>query len=51
MMALTAMHGGVLVTNGQRVKHDILIFYDKTKNGFKTQRWTMNAFAYSLDTA
>ena len=59
------MHDDVRCSRDERKKPNTICFYDKTKCGvdvadvvigkyttkYKTRRWTMNAFAYMLDTA
>ena len=58
------MHRSVSITNDARKKPDVIVFYDHTKGGvdamdqmagcfttrFKSNRWTMNALSYVLDT-
>ena len=59
------MHDDVRCGRDKRKKPNTICFYDKTKGGadvvdmvigkyttkYKTRRWTMNVFAYALDTA
>ena len=64
VLVLSTMHKNVHVTQDERMKPDVITFYDHTKGGvdimdqmagfystrMKTHRWTMNAMAYVLDT-
>ena len=64
VLFLSTMHKNVHVTQDERMKPDVITFYDHTKGGvdimdqmagfystrMKTHRWTMNAMAYVLDT-
>lgn len=64
IVVLSTMHSGVSVTNDQRKKPNVHLFYDHTKGGvdivdlisshdttkIKSKRWPINAFAYILDT-
>ena len=64
ILLLSTMHDDVRCSRDERKKPNTICFYDKTKCGvdvadvvigkyttkYKTRRWTMNAFAYMLDT-
>lgn len=64
VLVLTSMHKDVSVTQDQRLKPNVISFYDHTKGGVdvmdqiagvyttrcKTHRWTINALSYVLDT-
>ena len=65
ILALTTMHNQVKLSVDERKKPHALVFYDHTKGGvavvdllsakmstrMKTKRWTLNVFAFILDTA
>ena len=65
ILALTTKHNQVKLSVGERKKSHALVFYDHTKGGvdvvdlisakmltrMKTRRWTLNVFAFMLDTA
>ena len=65
ILALTTMHNQVKLGVDERKKPHALVFYDHTKGGVndvdlisakmltrtKTRRWTLNVFAFMLDTA
>ena len=65
ILALTTMHNQVKLSVDEREKPHALAFYDHTKGGvnvvhlisakmstrMKTRRWTLNVFAFMLDTA
>ena len=65
ILALTTMHNQVKLSVDERKKPHALVFYDHTKGGvdvvdlisakmstrMKTRRWTLNVFAFMLDTA
>ena len=65
IIALTTMHNQVKLSVDKRKKPHRLVFYDHTKGGatfvdlisakmstrMKTKRWTLNVFAFMLDTA
>ena len=65
ILALTTMHNQVKLSVDERKKRHALVFYDHTKGGvdvvdlisakmstrMKTRRWTLNVFAFMLDTA
>ena len=65
ILALTTMHNQVKLSVDERKKPHALVFYDHTKGGvdvvdlisaklstrMKTRRWTLNIFAFMLDTA
>lgn len=64
VLVLSSMHKSVKVTNDERRKPDVIVFYDHTKGGVdimdqmaghystrcKTRRWTINSLCYVLDT-
>ena len=65
ILALTTMHNQVELSIDERKKPHVLVSYDHTKGGvdvvdlisskmltrMKTRRWTLNVFAFMLDTA
>ena len=65
ILVLSTMHDVVKLSSDERKKPHVMVFYDKMKGGIdvvdyissfistqmKSKRWTMNTFAYSLDTA
>ena len=65
ILALTSMHNQVKLSVDEREKPHALVFYDHIKGGvnvvdlisakmstrMKTRRWTLNVFAFMLDTA
>ena len=65
ILTLTTMHNQVKLSVDERKKPHALVFYDHTKGGvdvvdlisakmstrMKTRRWTLNVFAFMLDTA
>ena len=64
-LLLSTMRDDVMCSRDERKKPNTICFYDKTKGGvdiedmvigkyttkYKTRMWTLNAFAYMLDTA
>ena len=64
VLVLSSMHKSVNITNDDRQKPDVIVFYGHTKGGadvmdqkaacfttlFKSHRWTMNMLSYILDT-
>ena len=65
ILALTTMHNQVKLSVDERKKPHALVFYDHNKGGvdvvdlisakmstrMKTSRWSLNVFAFMLDTA